>query len=575
MSTHLAQLPDVAASLDSVVPVLIALFLVLVLFGFMLMLAKRYKRCPSNRVLVIFGKVGTGRAAKTIHGGGAFVWPLIQDYGWLDLEPMQIEIPLQGALSIENIRVSVPSVFTVAIGIDEERMTNAAIRLLGLEKAQIMKQAEDIILGQLRQVIATLRIEEINRDRDQFREKIQDSLEPELKKIGLNLINVNIKDLADESGYIEAIGRKAASSAIQQAAIDVAEQEKRGAIGVAEAEKEKAIQVSNADKVREIGTREARRDKDVKLADLERETVIGQKSASFAQESQVRDAEREMRVRVAEANAKATEGENMAKATVAAANAQLRIREAEASAASTVGENKAKMEMAQANATLRVKEAEAYQTGESRYREAEARVREAQYLAEAKAAEAQAKKIEAEKRAELEAVARAMKEKTIVEAQAEAESLRIHAEAQAAATFARLSAEARGNYELLEKKAEGLRRIVEACGGSQAAFQMLMLEHLDALSENASKAIANIKFDKVVVWETGGQGGKGSAAGFVQSLAGALPPAMQIMKEIGGVELPHYIGKLSGAGGEPAGVAAGAPAETAAGPGTKPPPARK
>ncbi len=84
-------------------------------------------------------------------------------------------------------------------------------------------QAEEIIFGQLRQVIASMRIEDINRDRETFLEHVQRSLEPELKKIGLVLINVNITDITDESGYIDAIGQKAASQAIQQARGDVAD----------------------------------------------------------------------------------------------------------------------------------------------------------------------------------------------------------------------------------------------------------------------------------------------------------------------------------------------------------------
>ena len=187
------------------------LLLVFILFGLLMFIARRYKRCPSNRILVIYGRTEKGRSAKCLHGGGAFVYPLIQNYEYLSLDPVQIEIPLQGALSIENIRVSVPSVFTVAIGTDDEAMNNAAIRLLGLQTKDIVKQAEDMIFGQLRQVIASMRIEEINKDRDTFLSKIQTNLEPELRKIGLVLINVNIKDISDESGYIEAIGKKAAA----------------------------------------------------------------------------------------------------------------------------------------------------------------------------------------------------------------------------------------------------------------------------------------------------------------------------------------------------------------------------
>ena len=493
--------------------------LVILLAGSALMIAARYKRCPSNRILVIYGKTGSGQSAKPLHGGGTFVWPLIQSFDFLELEPLQIEIPLEGALSSENIRVSVPSVFTVAIGTDEETMNNAAVRLLGLDTPQIMKQAEDIIFGQLRHVIASMGIQEINRDRDKFLEKVQSALEPELKKIGLVLINVNIRDIKDESGYIEAIGRKAAATAIQQAEIDVAEQTKLGAIGVAAAERERAVQVANAEKVRDIGTKEADRERAVRLADLDKEKSVGEQAAKFEQESLVRDREREMRIKVAEANAKAVGGEN-----------------------------KSKAEVAQVNAELRVKEAEAYERGEKRFREAQAAVLEAQYRAEARAAAAQGEKLEAEKRAELEAVAKAIKAQTIVDAEAEASKRRIEAEGEAAAIYVKLEAEARGQYEILAKKGEGLKRIVESCGDAQAAFQMLMLEHLDHLSETAARAISNVKFDKVVVWDSGagqpnGAGGN-ATANFLRGLSTALPPMLQIMKDIGGVQMPEYFGKL-------------------------------
>ena len=516
----LAFMPLQESLLGSSAPwALTALAAVFVFFALVVAFAKRYKRCPSNRILVIYGRSTSGRVSRTLHGGGTLVWPLIEDYDYLSLDPMQIEIPLEGALSMENIRVSVPSVFTVAIGTDKEGMYNASIRLLGLKAGEIMKQAEDIIFGQLRQVIASMRIEEINRDRDVFLSSIQSSLEPELKKIGLVLINVNIKDITDESGYIEAIGRKAAATAIQQAEIDVAEQNKLGAIGVADAEREQLVQVANANKVRDIGTEEALRERAVKIADLEKERTVGEQTAKFLQEAQVRDREREMRIAVADANAKAVSGENISKA-----------------------------EVAKTNADLKVQEAEAYERGETRTREAKAAVLEAQYLAEARAAAAEATKIEAETRAQLEATSKAQKAKTIVDAEAEAAKIKIDAEAEAAAIFAKLEAEARGQYEILAKKGDGLKRIVDSCGGSQAAFQMLMLEHLEALSETAAKAISNVKFDKVVVWDSGngnGQGGNG-ASNFLRGLGSSLPPMLQIMKDVGGVEMPEYFGKLMG-----------------------------
>jgi len=204
----------------------------------------QYKRCPSNRILVIYGKVGADRAAKCIHGGGKFVIPLVQDFAYLNLDPLVIEIPLEGALSLNNIRVNVPSTFTVGISTDPVLMNNAAERLLNLDERKVRDQAQDIILGQLRLVIATLSIEEINKDREKFMALINANVAEEINKIGLQLINVNIRDITDASGYIEAIGKRAAAEAINRAKVEVAVQERDGARGEATANREKDVSVA-------------------------------------------------------------------------------------------------------------------------------------------------------------------------------------------------------------------------------------------------------------------------------------------------------------------------------------------
>jgi flotillin len=513
--------------------IIAAVIIVTVLAMFTAFIKNTIRRCSSNQVLVVYGALtGKGRTAKTIHGGTAIILPLVQDYRYLSLEPIQIEIPLRGALSGENIRVNVPSVFTVAIGTQPDVMTNAAIRLLDLTTDEIRKQAEEIIFGQLRQVIASMKIEDINRDRDTFLEHIQNSVEPELKKIGLVLINVNITDIQDESGYIDAIGQKAASQAIQQARADVADEVKQGEIRVAGADRDKVVQVASATKEREIGTREAAREQAVRVAELEKEQTVGEQTAAFQRDISVKQAEQNKRIAIADANAKAVDGENIADAKIA-----------------------------QSQATLLVQKAEAYEKGESRKREAEAAVIEIQNRAMAKAALAQAERVEAEERAKLEAPAKAQKARIVVDAEAEAEKRKLEAQGEAAAIFAKLEAEARGHYEILAKKGEGLKRIVEACGGAKEAFQLMMLEHLDTLAETSAKAISNIKFDKVVVWENGGSNGRSNTADFLHKMAGTLPPMLQVMRDIGGVEIPESLAKLAGEDGDTS-DANGQPART-------------
>ena len=235
----------------------------------------RYRRCPSDKVLVIYGNRGTSKSAKCVHGGGAFVWPIIEDYAYLSLTPIGIDANLTNALSKQNIRVDVPCRFTVGISTDPESMLAAAERLLGQSAQQIQELARDILFGQLRLVIATMSIEELNSDRDKFLEAITANVEVELKKIGLRLINVNVTDIKDESGYIEALGQEADAKAINEAKVRVAEQEKIGEIGKAEAV-------------------------------------------------------RETRIRTAEANAQAVQGENEAKIAIANSDSSRREREAEA-----------------------------------------------------------------------------------------------------------------------------------------------------------------------------------------------------------------------------------------------------
>ena len=497
------------------------LLAIIVALSLLFFVVSRYRRCPPNRLLVISGRTGQsrvdgGRAAKIINGGGDFVWPVIQEAAFLDLTPIPVKIDLKDALSLENIRVAVPSVFTVAIGADSAVAQNAAVRILGLTREQVAAQAQEIIFGQLRAVIASLKIEEINRDRDAFRLKIQKTLEPELERIGVVLLNVNIVDLKDESGYIEAIGKKAASQAVQQARGDVAEQEKQGEIRVAEANREKEVQVAAASRDREIGLREAARAQAVRVAELEKEERIGQQTAAFEADARVAGADQLKRVAVASANAEAVAGEATAQAKVA-----------------------------QTNAALRITEAEAFQRSETARRTAEAKVQEAQHRAMADAAVAQAERAEAEERARLEAPAKAEKARMIVEAEADAERVRIAALADAEAIRARLSAQAEGEYQILAKRAQAIGDMVDKAGSAEDAYRLMLIDHLPKLMEIHASAISQIKFDKVVLWSGQNGDSKSSVGSFIGDALTSLPPLFQVLQDVGGFKPNPAIGTMA------------------------------
>lgn len=464
-------------------------------------LVARYKRCPSDKILVIYGRTG-GTSAKCIHGGGAFVWPVIQDFAFLDLKPLSIEANLYNALSRQNIRVDVPCRFTIAISTEPDNMNTAAERLLGLTSEQIQELAKDILFGQLRLVIATMTIEEINSDRDKFLDNISKNVDSELKKIGLKLINVNVTDIKDESGYIEALGKEAAAKAINEAKISVAEQEKIGETGKAIADREKDTQIAETHRDRDVKIAITEKDREVSIASAKRDETIGKA-----------EAERDTRIKTSEANAIAIQGEN-----------------------------EAKISIANSEALRREKEAESLRVAISAEKVQQAKALEEAYLAEKSAELARSERERSTQIANIVVPAEISKQKAIIEAQAEAEKIREQAKGEADAIYAKMEAEAKGLYEILTKQAEGYRDVVAAAGGDPTkAFQLLLIEKLPELVKTQVEAVKNIKIDKITVWDSGnGDNGNNSTANFVSGMMKTVPPLNDLFN-MAGLNLPTYL----------------------------------
>jgi flotillin len=498
---------------------------VLLVAFFLAILVKQYKRCPSNRILVVYGKVGGQRAARCIHGGGTFVVPLLQSYAYLTLEPTTIDIELKSALSKKNIRVNVPSTFTIGVSTDPNIMNNASERLLGLDEHHINTQAKDIILGQMRLVIATLSIEEINQDREKFLDLVNKNVNFELNKIGLEMINVNIRDITDESGYIEALGQKAAAEAINQAKIEVASAERAGAIGEAENLRARDVEVAQQNAQSATGTKAAERDQRVQVAKLEAEGVAGEASASKEQE-----------IAIAQQNALSVEGTKKAEA-------HQRIQVASLEASAIEGENESKAKIADYEAALEQRRATAKRTGEVAMAEATRDV----LMAEKEAEIARLEKIE---------VSRQLVEqrKVEIDADAEAERLRRIAKGEADGVLAKYLAEAEGTRKVLEAKSAGYKMLLEACEDRKdIAPALLMIEQLPSLVAEQVKAIQNLKIDKITVWDGAGGSDKtaSSTAGFLRGMIGALPPIHDLARQAG-IELPDALGRVEEAENEDA-----------------------
>jgi flotillin len=484
-------------------PIILIVVAALVFFVTILALISRYKRCPSDKILVIYGRTG-GTSAKCVQGGGAFIWPVIQDYAFLDLKPLSIDANLTNALSRQNIRVDVPCRFTIAISTETDSMNTAAERLLGLSSEQIQELAKDILFGQLRLVIATMTIEEINSDRDKFLENISKNVDSELKKIGLRLINVNVTDIKDESGYIEALGKEAAAKAINEAKISVAEQEKIGETGKALADREKDTQIAETHRDRDVKIAITQKDREISIATAIKDETIGKA-----------EAQRDTRVKISEANAIAIKGEN-----------------------------EAKIAIAQSEANRREREAEALRTALASEKVQSARALEESYLAEQKAELARSERERSTQIANIVVPAEIAKQRAIIEAQAAAETIRENAKGEADAIYAKMEAEAKGLFEILTKQAEGYKQVVAAVGGDpNKAFQLLLLEKLPELVKTQVEAVKNIKIDKITVWDSGngqGENGATSTANFVSGMMKTVPPLNDLFN-MAGLNLPSYL----------------------------------
>ena len=502
---------------------------VIVLFALIAGILSRYRKCPSDKILVIYGKVGNdksgqARSARCIHGGAAFIVPIIQSYQYMDLTPISINVDLRNALSKQNIRVDVPSSFTVGISTEPGVMQNAAERLLGLRLQQIQELAKDIIFGQLRLVIATMDIEEINTDRDKFLIAVSNNVEIELRKIGLRLINVNVTDIRDESGYIEALGKEAAAKAINDAKKSVAEKDRDGAIGEANAKRDQRVQVAAANA----------------------SAIEGENAAKV----EVAQSEANRRFREAEADAKSANDAKIAVAQtgrdgeIGQANAlkEQRIQVAAANAAAVEGENDARVAIAQSDASRREKEAEALKLATAAEAVQSAKAKEEAYAAQKLAENERAALEMATQKADVIVKAQIAKEQAEIAAEAEAEVVRRKAKGEADAIYAKLEAQANGAKEILEKQAEGMLALVNSAGSADDAVKLMIADKMEELMKIQVEAIKNIKIDKITVWDSGsGKDGKNSTADFISGLMKSVPPMNELFKQAG-MDLPKFLG---------------------------------
>ena len=344
-------------------------------------LLSRYRKCPSDQLLVVYGKVGGKSAAKMYPGGGVFVWPIVQDYRTMSMRPFQIGSSVEGP-DKNLIQTQVKVALTTAISQDPTIQQNAATRFLSASVSDVQSQLKTILDGGIRLIIASMSVEELNSDRDAFKTKVNEILGNELAKVGYDITNINIQEITDNQGILKNLSKKKETDARAQSEADIADKEKDGAIRKANIQKEQEIQVATADKERETTVSQTKQEQAVRVAEIEKE-----------QQTKIAETLREKEVQLAEINKDKEAGIASQKAlevaAVAEADADAESKKAEAEArkiAAVAAQNaKAESEKAESLALQR----KAVATAEA---DAEATENEKEALKQTRIAEANQKK---------------------------------------------------------------------------------------------------------------------------------------------------------------------------------------
>lgn len=237
--------------MDPVLVFAIAIF-VFVIFALLFVYASRVKKVGPNEVLVISGR-GTGDSKyRIVTGGRSFIWPILERVDMLSLELMTIDVRTTEVPTIHGVPVSVESVAQIKIGSDENSIRTAAIQFLSKSQAEIEHVAHETLAGHLRAIAGTLTVEQLYRDREAFAQQVQEVSGADMASMGMEIVSFVIKEIVDDEGYLEALGRPRIAQVKRDATIGEAEAERDATIRSAEARQQgEAAKYLNETKIAE------------------------------------------------------------------------------------------------------------------------------------------------------------------------------------------------------------------------------------------------------------------------------------------------------------------------------------
>lgn len=523
---------------------IVAIFVVaiLALIGF---LVSRFIKVPGDKIMIIEGKGGGWCKG----GKGKFIIPGIQQVSFLDTKPIILKGSVQG-VSSESVEVKIDYSMPFYVSTTDALIPNAIRCLRGVDKSTMISMVKEIADGQIRGMLTTLSIEEINGNRDKFTDAAKVCIEPLIQKFGLDMATINISDIKDNGGIIEARGEKAVAETLKESKIKVAIQNKESDTGVSDQNRERDTQLANINKDRDVNlaltekdravtVAQTKKDKDIAIAETEQQYNISKAEIKTKEDSAVAEQSALLEVSLAETESKRESG-------VAVANAEKEIKIAEAKknqdikiAVSLADAEVGKIEQAKKvtieESALKVVEAEAKERAEISAVRANANIEQERNVSQQKVEAEKAKLTKAALVATTIVPAEMEKEARIIEAESEAQTILIKAKAEAEAESIKIreiaKAEADGiKMKLsaeLDAQAEGFKRMIEAAGDNkELAIQYKMIDIMPELAEKQAEAIKSMKIDSIQVWD---KDNGNTTANFIENFIKGAGPALGLV----------------------------------------------
>lgn len=488
--------------MSSLVIIVIIAIAALVLFvALPLIYVRNYVKVPPNEVAVF-----TGRGQpKVVRGGARFKMPGIERVDIMSLEPFNVNINLQNALSNNGVPVNVEAVGLVRIGSNDEAVQTAVQRFLTSDLSELQRQINEILAGSLRGITATMTVEDLNSNRDSLARSVVEEAGGDLARIGMEVDVLKIAGISDRNGYLESLGQRR-----------IAEVRRDATVGTAEAERDAQIQSAQARQAGAIAQAEA--DTAIATATQKRDVELGQAARA--------DRGRERAGRPGRSARPGPRGKDVGIAREQAEAARVQAR-------TEVEQRRTEQAQAALQADV-IAPAEARRQADIAIAEGarQAAILKAQSDAEAErqkgAAEADARKAAADAfRVEQQAAADGAKAKLIAEADG---------------TKAKLLADAEGIKAKLLAEADGKKEVAAALNAytPEAARLLTLPDILNSVvqaTEAASKPIGEIENLSII-------GGAGDTQDALGTLFGVSPQAVAKVIEslrVSGIDVPDLL----------------------------------